>query len=251
MSTTAAPLCATCRLPGRYSVFQRGTGHRRSPGVRAAPGVQLETWPDRYFVLRDDGLATPIAVAGPIVEHQCAEELARLFSAEWRYLSPTCEWITVVGDALYAAPTDPATNRPRIGTESLRPRCFSDFAHAAHLVPKVVQEAYLEVLPHPPPRWRLHPTRPRSLLSLTETVVHFPATGDPVTPAEARSNMLAVLHDRPDQAGSPFPWRASAQRYSGTVDWVILDARNHVVVQCGRGDTGKESAAAILPTVVA
>jgi hypothetical protein len=219
--------------------LQRGTGNVRSLGVHAAPDVQRDTWPERYFVVRKDGLNTPVAVVGPLAEHDCAEALAQLFRSEWRLLADIGEWITVVDGRLYAA-ADTAGHGPGVGVESLRPRCMSEFGTGAEAVRSIVREAWPGFSDPPPPAWRLHPTRPRSLLSSTGAPVQFPATGDPVTLDEARSNQLAVLAGTPERAGSPRPWRSVPLHHSGIVDWVVLDARRHVVVQCGHGDAGAQ-----------
>ena len=239
--TANTSLPPVLRLPGRYEILQRGTANVRALGVHAAPDVQLDTWPERYFVVRNDGVSTPVAVAGPLAEHDCAEALAQLYRSEWRLLAQIGEWITVADGRLYAA-ADAAGHGPSVGVESLRPRCIPDFGQAAEVVRRIVREAWPGFTDPPPPAWRLHPIRPRSLLSSTGALVHFPATGDPVTLDEARWNQLAVLAGTPEQAGSPRPWRSVPLRYSGIVDWVILDARRHVVVQCGHGEAGAQSA---------
>jgi hypothetical protein len=239
--TANTSLPPVLRLPGRYEILQRGTANVRSLGVHAAPDVQLDTWPERYFIVRKDGGDTPVAVAGPLAEHDCAEALAQLYRSEWRLLAQIGEWITVVDGRLYAA-AGAAGDGPSVGVESLRPRCMSEFGREAETVRSIVREAWPGFTDPPPPAWRLHPIRPRSLLSSTEALVHFPATGDPVTLDEARSNQRAVLAGTPEQAGSPRPWRAVPLHYSGIVDWVILDARRHVVVQCGHGEAGAQSA---------
>jgi hypothetical protein len=238
-ANTSLPL--VLRLPGRYEILQRGTANVRSLGVHAAPDVQLDTWPERYFIVRRNGGDTPVAVAGPLAEYDCAEALAQLYRSEWRLLAQIGEWITVVDGRLYTA-ADAAGHGPSVGVESLRPRCMSEFGSEAETVQSIVREAWPGFTDPPPPAWRLHPTRPGSLLSSTGALVQFPATGDPVTLDEARSNKLAVLARTPERAGSPRPWRSVPLHYSGIVDWVILDARRHVVVQCGHGEAGAQSA---------
>ena len=90
--------------------------------------------------------------------------------------------------------------------------------------------------------WAFDAARPRTLVSPYATPVNFPATGDPVTIEEACANRDAVLLAEPWRAGSPLPWAAKDVDTGHGPDWIVLDARRHVVVQCGRGDVGREIA---------
>ena len=225
------------RSTASYGVVQRGSTKVQHLGIGAAPGINLDTWPDRFFVVQREPGAVPIAVAGPLAERECAELLAALHESEWRFLPGLARWFTVYDQQVYSAPPDPG---PRLTAAALRPCCFADFGADAGRVRSFVEAAWPTYQETAPGTWRLHPTCPRALLSRGDSPVHFPATGDPVTPEEARANQRAVLAECPDLAGSPRPWRAVV--LAGVEDWIVLDARRHVIVQCGVGSNGADSA---------
>lgn len=225
------------RSTASYGVEQRGSTKVQHLGIRAAPGINLDTWPDRFFVVQREPGAVPIAVAGPLAERECAELLAALHESEWRFLPGLARWFTAYDQQVYSAPPEPG---PRLTAAALRPCCFADFGADAGRVRSFVEAEWPAYQETAPGTWRLHPTCPRALLSRGDSPVHFPATGDPVTPEEARANQRAVLAESPDLAGSPRPWRAVM--LAGVEDWIVLDARRHVIVQCGVGSNGADSA---------